>query len=96
MPASLAYAMFKSKSEYPLHTAVRTKREDVLFLYLVENDSKVRWEGMGHVGLARYELALLPPCLTIRVFSYSNCQGHRDFFEVLFFILLSSCGPSCG
>ena len=27
-----------------------------------------QWEGMGDVGSARYELALLPPCLTIRVF----------------------------
>ena len=33
-----------------------------------------QWEGMGDVGLARYELALLPPCPTIRVLSYSNCQ----------------------
>ena len=31
-----------------------------------------QWEGMGDVGSARYELALLPPCLTIRVLSYSN------------------------
>ena len=31
-----------------------------------------QWEGMGDVGLARYELALLPPCRTIRVLSYSN------------------------
>ena len=31
-----------------------------------------QWEGMGDVGLARYELALLPPCPTIRVLSYSN------------------------
>ena len=31
-------------------------------------------EGMGEVGLARYEPALLPPCLSIRVLSYSNCQ----------------------
>ena len=29
-------------------------------------------EGMGDVGSARYELALLPPCPTIRVLSYSN------------------------
>ena len=27
-----------------------------------------QWEGMGDVGSARYELALLPPCPTIRVF----------------------------
>ena len=25
-----------------------------------------QWEGRGDVGLARYELALLPPCPTIR------------------------------
>ena len=31
-----------------------------------------QWEGMGDVGSARYELAPLPPCPTIRVLSYSN------------------------
>ena len=31
-------------------------------------------EGMGEVGSARYELALLPPCPSIRVLCYSNCQ----------------------
>ena len=31
-----------------------------------------QWEGMGDVGSARYEQALLPPCPTIRVLSYSN------------------------
>ena len=31
-----------------------------------------QWEGMGDVGSARYESALLPPCPTIRVLSYSN------------------------
>ena len=31
-----------------------------------------QWEGMGDVGLARYELALLPLCPTLRVLSYSN------------------------
>ena len=31
-----------------------------------------QWEGMGDVGLARYEPALLPPCPTLRVLSYSN------------------------
>ena len=34
-----------------------------------------QWEGMGDVGLARYELALLSPCLTTRVLSYSNYGG---------------------
>ena len=31
-----------------------------------------QWEGMGDVGSARYEPALLPPCPTIRVLSYST------------------------
>ena len=31
-----------------------------------------QWEGMGDEGPARYEPALLPPCPTIRVLSYSN------------------------
>ena len=30
-------------------------------------------EGMGEVGSARYEPALLPPCPSTRVLSYSNC-----------------------
>ena len=47
MPASLAYEMFKTKSEFPLHTAIRTKREDVVFLYLVENTAQVIIKEMG-------------------------------------------------
>ena len=31
-----------------------------------------QWEGMGDVGSARYEPALLPPYPTIRVLSYNN------------------------
>ena len=31
-----------------------------------------KWKGMGDVGSARYELALLPPCPTIRILKYSN------------------------
>ena len=34
----------------------------------------VQCEGMGEVGSARYEPALLPPCPSIRALSYSNCQ----------------------
>lgn len=41
MPAPLLYKMFKTKTEYPLHTAIRTEREDVVFLYLIEFDSQV-------------------------------------------------------
>ena len=31
-----------------------------------------QWEGIGDVGSARYKPALLPPCPTIRVLSYSS------------------------
>ena len=31
-----------------------------------------QWEGMGDVGSARYKPALLPPCPTIRILSYSD------------------------
>ena len=31
-----------------------------------------QWEGMGNVESPRYEPALLRPCPTIRVLSYSN------------------------
>ena len=30
-----------------------------------------QWEGMGDVELAMYELALRPPCPTIKVLKYS-------------------------
>ena len=33
-----------------------------------------QWEGMGDVGSARYEPALLPPCPTIRVLSYRDSK----------------------
>ena len=42
-----------------------------------------QWEGMGDVGSARYEPALLPSCPTIRVLCYSDCQrsthSHQQF-----------------
>ena len=62
-------------------------------------------KGMGEVGSARYEPALLPPCPSIRVLSYSNCQEihsrqqtglavqvlSTDFYDVFLFIV----GPIC-
>ncbi|XP_054279848.1 rabankyrin-5-like [Macrosteles quadrilineatus] len=41
MSAPLLYHMFKTKTRYPLHSAVRLKREDVVFLYLVENSNQL-------------------------------------------------------
>ena len=44
----------------------------VLTLPVLVTTINAQWERMGDVGSARYEPALLPPCPTIRVLSYSN------------------------
>ena len=44
----------------------------VLTLTVLVTTIDEQWEGMGDVGSARYEPALLPPCPTIRVLSYSK------------------------
>ena len=44
----------------------------LLTLTVLVTTIDAQWEGMGDVGSARYEPALLPPCPTIRVLSYSN------------------------
>lgn len=41
MSAQLLYKMIKSKTDYPLHKAIKVEREDVVFLYLIEMDSLV-------------------------------------------------------
>ena len=43
-----------------------------LTLKVLVATTDAQWEGMGDVGLVRYEPALLPPCPTIRVLSYSK------------------------
>ena len=55
--------------------AIRTKKMKLckmLTLKVLVTTIDAQWEGMGDVRSARYELALLPPCPTIRVLSYSN------------------------
>ena len=44
----------------------------LLTLKVLVTTIDAQWEGMGDVGSARYEPALLPPCPTVRVLSYSN------------------------
>ena len=44
----------------------------LLTLEVLVTTIDTQWEGMGDVGSARYEPALLPPCPTIRLLSYSN------------------------
>ena len=45
---------------------------NILTLKVLVTTIDAQWEGMEDVGSARYKPALLPPCLTIRVLSYSN------------------------
>ena len=53
-----------------LFALFRTNAYAQIKVLVVTTDAQ--WEGMGDVGLARYEPALLPPCPTTRVLSYSN------------------------
>uniref|UniRef100_A0AAY4E3Y7 Ankyrin repeat and FYVE domain containing 1 n=1 Tax=Denticeps clupeoides TaxID=299321 RepID=A0AAY4E3Y7_9TELE len=41
MSAQLLYKMIKSRTEFPLHKAIKVEREDVVFLYLIEMDSQL-------------------------------------------------------
>ena len=47
MAAPLLYKMFKAKAPFPLHTAIRNAREDIVFLFLVEYDAQVCEQGLG-------------------------------------------------
>ncbi|XP_069684015.1 rabankyrin-5 [Periplaneta americana] len=56
MSAPLLFRMFKSKTGFPLHAAVRLQREDVVFLYLVENNAELstlvnQLDGRGELAL---------------------------------------------
>ena len=44
-----------------------------------------QWEGMRDVGSARYELALLPQCPTIRGFKLCTCTVTSKFSEIQHF-----------
>ena len=50
----------------------RSPNQCTLTLAVLVTTIDAQWEGMGDVGSARYEPALLPPCPTIRVLSYSD------------------------
>ena len=56
----------------PLNVGENLSEEAYLTLTVLITTIDAQWEGMGDVGSARYEPALLPPCPTIRVLSYSN------------------------
>ena len=48
------------------------KQKTRLTLKVLVTTIDAQWEGMGDVRSARYEPALLPPCPTIRVLTYSS------------------------
>ena len=57
-------------------TVMNVNRDPCVDYWVIRNPNiatiDAQWEGMGDVGSARYEPALLPPCPTNRVLSYSN------------------------
>ena len=57
---------------HELGVGIRIKNFHQLTLTVLAATIDAQWEGMGDVGSARYEPALLTPCPTIRVLSYSN------------------------
>ena len=57
---------------HPNHSAIRDFTLPLLTLKVLVTTIGTQWEGIGDVGSARYEPALLPPCPTIRVLSYSS------------------------
>ena len=60
-------------TEFPLQRELLSAVMFVLLtLKVLVMTIDAQWEGMGDVGSARSEPALLPPCPTIRVLSYSN------------------------
>ena len=66
------------KAQVATYTSRCQVRVTLIYLYFILTLTVLvtiidaQWEGMGDVGSARYEPALLPPCPTIRVLSYSN------------------------
>lgn len=67
MTASLLFSMFKAKTKYPLHAAIRIRREDVVFLYLVEYDFQLlsKINEADEVGDIPLDLALSSGQLSI-------------------------------
>ena len=59
-----------TEETFVCHAVIATIHSLTLTVLVATIDAQ--WEGMGDVGSARYEPALLPPCPTIRVLSYSN------------------------
>ncbi|ESO10245.1 hypothetical protein HELRODRAFT_168135 [Helobdella robusta] len=61
MSPSTAYQVFKAKSSYPLHLAIRMQREDVVFLFMIEFHSQLpeKLNEMDELGDLPIDLALM-------------------------------------
>ena len=72
--ASLKLITIASEHSHLCYTSpyITQLLEHFLTLKVLVAAIDAEWEGMGDVGSARYEPALLPPCPTIRVLSYSS------------------------
>jgi len=60
LSAELVYSMLKSKANFPLHSAIGLRREDVVFLYLIEFNSElnVKLNQLDDAGRLPLDLAL--------------------------------------
>ena len=71
--STLVLLLYCNDSSFALtYYIVATTCRCFLTLKLLVVTIDAQWEGLGDVGLARYEPALRPPCLTIMVLSYSS------------------------
>ena len=69
---SIIHTTPSSKYKWMSPFCILCRYATILSLKVLVTTIDAQWEGMGDVGSARYEPALLPPCPTIRVLSYSN------------------------
>ena len=60
LSADLVYGMLKSKANFPLHSAIGLRREDVVFLYLIEFNSELNFKlnQLDDAGRLPLDLAL--------------------------------------
>jgi len=60
LSAELVYGMLKKRAKFPLHSAIELKREDVVFLYLIEFNSELtqRINEVNEQGRLPLDLAL--------------------------------------
>ena len=72
IPSHCASIAATSTLRVKYNTIYDPSKSYYLTLTVLVTTIDAQWEGMGDVGSARYEPALLPPCPTIRVLSYSN------------------------